>query len=207
MAHLQFSQDSTIPEFLAALASPTDPHGTLAAAAVAGAMGASVLQMVAAVPAGDADQVALVNTGTALAHIQQDLLDSVETETAVKLFAACRLPHTIKSERLERDKAIQVALRASTEVPLEVMRLCVRALQHAETVAGHSRRTASPDVLLAVALCEAAFNAARSTLEAKLPILTDASHAASLAEQVAILSQDAAAAVSASRSFVTIPPT
>jgi formiminotetrahydrofolate cyclodeaminase len=207
MANLQFSQDSTVPEFLAALASPTDPHGALAAAAVAGAMGASLLQMVAALPAGDDEEAALVSVGMALAHIQQDLLDSVETETAVKLFAACRLPHSIKSERLEREKAIQVALRASTEVPLEIMGLCVRALQHAKTVAGHSRRTTSADVTLAVALCEAAFNAARSTLEAKLPILTDASHAASLAEQVAILSQDAAAAISAARSLVTIPPT
>jgi formiminotetrahydrofolate cyclodeaminase len=207
MAHLQFSQDSTIPELLAALASPTDPHGALAAAAIAGAMGASLLQMVAALPASEANQAALVNTGTALAHIQQDLLESVETETAVKLFAACRLPHTLTSERQERETAIELALRASAEVPLEVMRLCGRALQHAETVAARSGRRTSADVLLAVALCEAAFNAARSVLEAKLAGLTDATHVASLAEQIAILSQDAVAAISAARSFLTSPPT
>jgi len=98
-------------------------------------------------------------------------------------------------------------LRASAEVPLEVMRLCVCALQHAEIVAGRSRRSTSPDVVLAVALFEAAFSATRASLEAKLPILMDAAHAASLAEQAARLSRDAAAAADAARSFVTVPPT
>jgi formiminotetrahydrofolate cyclodeaminase len=207
MAELRFSHESTIPEFLAALASPTDPHGGVAAAAVAAAMGASLLQMVSALSTDDRDQAALAKTGAALVHIQHDLLETVETETAVKLFAACRLPHAITSERVERENAIQVALRASTEVPLEVMRLCVRALQHADTVARHSRRTTSADVALAVALVEAAFNAARSAVEAKLPVLTDASHAASLAAQVAGLSENAAAGAAAARSFITVPPT
>ena len=207
MADLRFADESTIPELLAALASPDDAHGVIAAAAVAAAMGASLLQMVAALPPGDDERGALVKTGAALGALQQDLLETIETETAVKLFAACRLPHAIKSERAERERAIQVALRASTEVPLEVMRLCVSGLQHAETVAGRSRRTTSPDFVLAVALLEAAFNAARSSLEAKLPILTDAAHAASLADRVARFSEQAAAAADAAKSSATVPPT
>jgi formiminotetrahydrofolate cyclodeaminase len=206
MAELRFSHESTIPEFLAALASPDDAHGAVAAAAVAAAMGASLLQMVTALPHGDHDQAALVSTGAALVNIQQELLETVETETAVKLFAACRLPHAIRAERVERENAIQVALRASTEVSLEVMRLCVSALQQAEIVAGQSSRATSPDVALAAALFEAAVNAARSNLEAKLPVLTDAAHAMSLVEQIARLSQDAAVAADAVRSFVTVPP-
>ena len=87
------------------------------------------------------------------------------------------------------------------------MRLCGSALQRAETVASHSRRTASTDVELAVALLEAAFKAARSNLEAKLPSLTDAVQLTSLAEEVARLSHDATAAVDAAKSFVNVPPT
>lgn len=207
MADLRFSNESTIPEFLAALASPDDAHGSVAAAAVAAAMGASLVQMVAAVPGDDDDHGTMVSARAALVHIQQDLLETIETETAARLFAACRLPHTIKAERAEREHAIQIALRASTEMPLEVMRLCVLALQHAGTVAGRSRRTSFPDVTLAVALFEAAFDAARSSVEARLPILTDAAHAASLAERIAHLSQDASAAADVARSRVTLPPT
>ena len=54
---------------------------------------------------------------------------------------------------------------------------------------------------------EAAFNAARSNLEAKLPILTDAAHVTSIGEQVARLSDDAASAADVARSLVKVSPT
>jgi glutamate formiminotransferase/formiminotetrahydrofolate cyclodeaminase len=205
MAEVRFSDQSTLSEFLAALASPEDTHGVVAAAAVAAAMGTSLLQMAAASGRGD-DQVERASTAAALARIQQELLETVETETAVKLFAACKLPHALSAERVKRENAIQLALRAAMEVPLEVMRLCVGALQHADSVARYGPRAASADVTLAVALFEAALHAARANVEAKLPILTDAGHAASLGEQVARLSEDAAAAAGAARSRLTLPP-
>ena len=210
MAELRFPKDGSIPEFLAALASPEDPHGAVAAAAVAGAMGASLLQMVAVLPrtlpeAND-PETALVGATAALLRIQEEFLETIETETAVKLFAARNMPQASEAERAERDSAIQFALRAAADVPLEIMRLCGRALQYAETVAGSSPRTASTDVELAVALLETAFAAARSNLETKLPILTDAVHVTSVVEQVGSLSVGAAAAAGAARSFLKVPP-
>ena len=47
MAESRFPNEISIPEFLAALASPQGTHGAVSAAAVAGAMGVSLLQMVA----------------------------------------------------------------------------------------------------------------------------------------------------------------
>ena len=211
MAELRFPNEGSIPEFLAALASPEDPHGAVAAAAVAAAMGTSLLQMVAALPQtglqGDDDGTALVSAVAALGGMQEELLEAVETDTAVKLFTARNMPQFTSAERVKRESAIQFALRAAADVPLEVMRLCTRALQYAEAVAGRSSRRASTDVELAVALLEAAFKAARSNLEAKLPSLTDAVQLTSLAEEVARLSHDATAAVDAAKSFVNVPPT
>ena len=210
MAELRFPNEGSIPEFLAALASPEDTHGALAAAAMAGAMGASLLQMVAALPQtlprADDEPTALVRAIGALVRVQEELLETIETETAVKLFAARNMPQASKTERAERESAIQLALRAA-DVPLEIMRLCGRALQDAETVAGRSPRPASTDVELAVTLLETAFNAARSSLEVKLPILTDALHVTAIGEQLARLSHDTAAAADAARSFVKVPPT
>jgi len=211
MAESQFPNEGSIPEFLAALATPEDPHGAVAAAAVAAAMGASLLQMVAALPQtvrqGEDDETALMRAVAVLARIQEELLETVETDTAVKVFTARNMPQVTKAERLERDAAIQFALRAATDVPLEVMRLCGRALQYAESLAGHSSRRASTDVTLGVALLEAAFNAARSDLDAKLPSLTDAVHVASLAAEVARLGHAAGAAAEAARSLFSVPPT
>ena len=210
MAEMRFPNEGSIREFLAALASPEDTHGAVAAAAVAGAMGTSLLQKVAVLPptlshGGDAQ--AELMAAAALLRIQEELIETVETETAVKLFAARNMPQASKGEREKRESAIQFALRASADVPLEVMRLCGRALQRAEIVAGRSPRAASTDVELAVALLEVAFNAARSNLEAKLPFLTDAAHVTSVAEQVARLSHDAAAAAEEARRFVKVLPT
>jgi formiminotetrahydrofolate cyclodeaminase len=211
MAELRFPSDGSISEFLAALASPDDTHGALTAAAVAGAIGVSLLQKVAALPQtlprADDELTVLVSAAAALARGQEELLETIETETAVKLFAARNMPHASNAERAKRERAIQLALRAAADVPLEIMRLCERALQHARTVAGRSPRAASIDVELGVTLLDAAFNAARSTLEAKLPILTDAVHVTSIGEESARLSHHAAAAVAAARSFVRVPPT
>jgi len=211
MAQVRFPMEGSIPEFLAALASPEDAHGSLAAAAIAGAMGASLLRMVAALPQAlpnmDDDPTALVSAAAALVRLQEELLETVETETAVKLFAARSLPKASRAERAKRESAIQFALRAAVDVPLEVMCLCERALHRAKVVARHSPRAASTDVEFAVAMLEAAFNVARSNLEAKLPILTDAAHATSIGEQVARLSDDAASAADAARSLVKVSPT
>lgn len=211
MTDPRFPNEGSIPELLAALASPDNTHGALTAAAVAGAVGASLLQRVASLPqtlphADDAPTV-LVRAAAALARDQEELLETVETETAVKLFAARNMPQSSNAERAERERAIQLALQVAADVPLEIVRLCERALQHAHTVAGRSPRAASTDVELGVALLEAAFNAARSTLEAKLPILTDAVHVTSVGEEIARLSHDAAVAATAARSSVRVPPT
>ena len=185
MAELRFPNEGSIPEFLAALASSEGTHGVVSAAAVAGAMGASLLQMVATLPQtlpGDDDDPR-ASAAAALVRIQEEFLETVETETAVKLFAARNMPHSGEAERVRREDAIQLALRAAADVPLEVMRLSVHGLQHAASLAGRSPRAASADVELAVALLETACNGARSSLEAKLPSLTDAVHVTSLADR------------------------
>lgn len=209
MAELRFPNQVSIPEFLSALASPEGTHGAVSAAAVAGAMGASLLQMIAALPQtqleGDDDRT-LLSAADALVRMQTEFLETIETETAVKLFAARNMPRGSEVERARREDAIQLALRAAADVPLEIMRLCAHGLQHAAGLAGRSPRAASADVELAVALLEAAFNGARSSLEAKLPSLTDVVHVASIAAQVADLSDDAATAGDAAKSFVQVPP-
>ena len=100
-----------------------------------------------------------------LTEIQEQLLEAVETETAVKVFAARNMPQASAVERSDRHVAIQLALRAAADVPLEVMRLSSRGLKQAQVVAAHSSRAASADVHLGTALLQAAFDGARSNLE------------------------------------------
>src|SRR5687767_5814867 len=114
--------------FIAAVGSAEEAHGTVSTAAVAGGLGSSLLLMVAALPQTRSDSVAdrtkLIEAATALTDVQQQLLETLETETAVKLFTARNMPQANDAQRSERQAAIQLALRASAEVPLEIMRLC-----------------------------------------------------------------------------------
>ena len=202
--------ETSIREFLAAVASAEESHGAVSAAAVAGGIGVSLLAMVAALPKtrsdSAADRTALINAGIALTDVQEQLIETIETETAVKMFAARNMPQASDAQRADRQAAIQIALRAAADVPLEVMRLALRGLKLAETVAAHSARAASADVQLGVALLHAAFSGARANLEGKLSSLTDAPYVTSVVDELAKLSEDSTTAMRAAESFLQVPP-
>jgi formiminotetrahydrofolate cyclodeaminase len=201
-------REISIPDFLTAVASADGVHDAVSASAVAGGIGASLLLRVAAIPKTRSNSVdaSLIDVSTALSGVQEQLMEAIETETAVKIFAARNMPQTSERQRTERQAAIQLALRAAADVPLEVMRLCDSGLKLAETVARHSSRAASADVQLAVALLHAAFSSARASFEAKLSNLTDTRFIASVIDEIARLSDEASRAARAAESHLHVPP-
>ncbi len=107
MAAPQLGNDVPIREFLNALASADSTHGAVSASAVAGAMGTSLLLMVAALPTTRSDSIdertALMHAGIALGELQEQLIETIETETAVKLFAARNMPQASQAQRSKRE--------------------------------------------------------------------------------------------------------
>ena len=202
--------DISIRDLLRAVSSAEEAHSAVSVAAVSGAFGSSLIVMVAALPqtrSGSAhDRARLVEASVALTEIQEQMLETVETETAVKVFAARNLPRASAAERGERQAAIQLALRAAADVPLEVMRLCSNALKQAQLVATHSSRAASADVHLGATLIQAAFDGARSNLEGKLTSLTDTHYITSVVDEIARVSEEAAAAIRATDALLRVPP-
>ena len=132
MADSPRPSDVPIRDFMTALASADSSNGAVSAAAVAGAMGASLLLKVTALPTTRSDSLdertALLRAGAALGDVQEQLIEAVETESLVKLFAARNMPQASQTERARRQAAIQLALRAGADVPLEVIRLCALGL-------------------------------------------------------------------------------
>jgi methenyltetrahydrofolate cyclohydrolase len=209
MADPQLGSDVPIREFLTALASANATQGAVSAAAVAGAMGTSLLMMVAALPTTRSDSIdertALMGAATALGDVQEQLIETIETETVVKLFAARHMPQGSQTQRSKREAAIQLALRAAADVPLEVIRLCALGLKHAQTVAASSCRAAGSEVELAVALLRGGLTGARSNLEARLSSLTDVVYTKAVVEEIAQLSEEATTAARAAESSVKVP--
>ena len=154
----------------------------------------------------------LLKAAAGLNNVQEQLIETIETETAVKIFAARKMPQASETERTERRDAIQLALRAAADVPLEVMRLCARGLKLGHTVAVHGVRAAAADVQLGVALLQAAFSGAQTNLERKqtnlerkLSSLTDTLYITSVVDEIARLSEEATAATRAAESIVRRP--
>jgi formiminotetrahydrofolate cyclodeaminase len=210
MARSRESIESSIREFLSALSSAEAAHGAVSAAAVAGGLGTSLLLMVAALPKtrsdSSTDRTALIGASTELSGVQEQLLETIETETVVRIYAARNMPQASAAQRTEREAAIQLALRAAADVPLEVIRLCALGLQQARTVAKHCSRAAAAEVELGVALLQAGFSGARSNLEMRLSSLTDVLYTTSIVEEIARLSDESTSAATAAAASVRIPP-
>jgi len=202
--------DISLRDFIEAIGSSDEAHGAVSTAAVAGGLGSSLLLMVATLPQTRSDSVAdratLAEAAVALTGLPQQLLETIETETAVKLFAARNMPQASAVQRSERKDAIQLALRASADVPLEVMRLCAQGLELAGIVAAHGARAASADLLLGVALLQAGFDGARSSLEGKLSSFIDAAYITSIVDEIGRLTGETTASTRTAESLLKSPP-
>ena len=210
MSHVGFMNQTSLDTFLTALASAEDAHGTVSAAAYASAMGTSLLLKAAALPKTKSgtieDRTVLSESATALHAIQEQLIETIETETAVRVFAARRMPEASAVQKKEREAALQLALRAAADVPLEVMRLSAEALTHAEEVAARSCQAASRNIQLAVALLRDGFDGARINLESKLSTLTDVLYTESVINEMSRLSEEATTKARDAEALVQLPP-
>ena len=202
--------DASLRDFIETVGSAEAAHGVVSTAAVGGALGSSLLLVVAVLPQTRSDSVAdrakLVEVATALTSVQQQLIETIETETAVKLFTARSMPQASDAQRSERLAAIQLALRASAEVPLEVMRLCAQGLALATLVAADGARAASADVQLGVALLHAGFDGARTNLESKLSSFADAAYVTLVMDEIGRLTGETAASTRAAESLLKALP-
>lgn len=180
----------TVSELLAAFRSPDPTPGGGSASALAGAAGASLLAMVAGLAkpkaSGEEDLKRLAEAGsrcTALAVQLEALID--EDSAAYDLvLGAFRLPKGTDEEKAARTSAIQRALTAATDAPLQVMRRCAEALDAAPAVAELGNPNASSDVAVARALLDAGLRGARENVEINLGSLKDAGYVGTVRAEV-----------------------
>lgn len=182
--------EKSLRDLLAAFASSDPTPGGGSAAAAASAIGASLLMMVAGLPktrtGSEAEKTTLTSAGIWLTRLQAQLTDAVDADTAAydQVVAAYRQPKATPPEQASRKAAIQRALHAATDVPLNVMRLSAESLQHARAVAADAHRPAASDVGVAVALLMAGLQGARLNVETNISALSDAAYKDAVAAEV-----------------------
>ncbi len=175
--------ERTVADLLSAFRSSDPTPGGGSASALSGAVGASLLAMVAGLPkplAATAEDVERLRTAGArcAAHAQtlEALIDR-DSDAYELVMGAYRLPKSTDAEKAARSSRIQEALRAATEAPLDVMRSCSAALEQAAVVARFGNRNASSDVGVAQELLKAGLRGAGMNVEINLGAIQDGGYA------------------------------
>ena len=185
--------DLSVTGLIAAFGSPSPTPGGGSASALAGAAGAALLAMVAAMPknrTSTAEEAGLLQaTGTRCGKLSDALLDLVDRDSEAydAVVAAYRLPKASDDEKSARKAEIQAAMKRAAETPLETMRYAAEALEAAPIVARLGSANAASDVVVAIELLSAAARGARANVEINLESLDDAAYVARLREEVAEL--------------------
>jgi len=168
-----------LPELLDAFSSSAPTPGGGSAAAVSGALGASLLAMVAGLPKTKTntpeERAALDEARARLLALRATLLDLVDRDAAAYdlVVAAFKQPKGTDEEKAARKAAIQEAMRVAAEVPLETMRTCAEALAAGRAVAEHGNASAASDVGVATVTLTSAMQGAMFNVTTNLDSITD----------------------------------
>lgn len=181
--------DRTTRELIDAFASPAPTPGGGSAAALAGAVGASLLAMVAALPksraASDADRARLAEAGTRCTALKDLLTTFVDTDSDAydQVAAAYRLPKDTAEQKNARSAAIQSTLGQAIAVPLDVMRACAEAIASARAIVDLGNASARSDVGVGVELLLAGLRGARLNVAINLESMRDTAYVERVREE------------------------
>ena len=171
--------------------SPTPGGGS--AAALAGALGASLLAMVAGLPrpraATDDERRRLREAGERCAALARTLEALIERDSDAynEVVSAYRLPKDTDEDKAARVARIDAALKGAIDTPLDVMRSCAAAMADGDTVLALGNANASSDVKVGIELLRAGRRGAQLNVEINLDSLKDRAYAEQAAAEAARL--------------------
>jgi methenyltetrahydrofolate cyclohydrolase len=172
-----------LPELLDAFASNAPVPGGGSAAALAGAIGASLLIMAAGLPKtrlGTQEERTVLDAATARLKPLRDELAALidrDSDAYTSVMNAYRLPKSNDEEKAARSRAIDAAMRAATEAPLVTMRVCHKVMSDASVIAGSGAPAAASDVAVGIDLLRTAARGAALNVDTNVKDVKDADYA------------------------------
>ncbi|MCL2227190.1 MAG: cyclodeaminase/cyclohydrolase family protein [Oscillospiraceae bacterium] len=184
--------NKTCSEYVEVLASKESVPGGGSASALAGAIGMALGTMVGSLTVGKkkyADVEAEIKDIMAKAgDIQKELLHLVDLD-AVN-FEPLSKVYGIPKDDPNRVSIMEEALRTACSVPMDIMRVCARAIELQKTFADKGSVLAISDAGVGVVVCKAALQGASLNVFINSQAMTDKKYASSLeAEADALLNK------------------
>jgi len=187
----------SLEEFLSALASEAPTPGGGTAAAVAGAMGASLAEMVAALTLSKekyaASHAAVRPVAAAAAEAREEFLDLAREDSDAydRVLAARRLSKETEEQKAERARQLAAANRRAAEIPMRTARVAAGLLSALPELAQSGNPNAVSDVGTAALLLEAAIEGALLNVSINLPGSGDPAFAAEMQRETVNLQEEA----------------
>lgn len=188
----------TLSQFSQELASSSAAPGGGSAAALAGALGASLVAMVGRLTVGrknyadvNAEFQAMIPRADAL---QAELMDLIQqdSDAYTLVMNAYQLPKSNEAEQAARAETIQSALQTAADIPLRVADVCAEVLQLGVIAAAKGNKNAASDAGAGACLAEAGLQAALLNVEINLGLIQDPEYKARTYAQLGPLKQAAA---------------
>jgi formiminotetrahydrofolate cyclodeaminase len=171
-----------VEDLLDAFASSDPVPGGGSASALAGAMGVSLLMMVAGLPktrTGTPEEAAdLSEASSRLRPLRDTLTSLIDKDSAAyeAVLAAYRLPKGTDAEKSARHAAVETAMRGATEVPLDTMRACQQALRGALVIVKNGNTNAATDTGVGIQLLLASLRGAGMNVDVNTGSISDAAY-------------------------------
>src|SRR3984893_11708803 len=179
--------------FLDAVAAPTPTPGGGSVAAFAGALAASLGQMVAGLSRKKKSQMAVVDKlSEALDYMRQaadELAKAIDrdADSYDDVMLALKLPQSDAAEIKWREEAIQIATRAASEVPLEVADRTVTLFERLGQLATIAAASMKSDLEVARLMAAAGAKGALANVEINLDGIRDTAYVKSMRERISAL--------------------
>jgi formiminotetrahydrofolate cyclodeaminase len=183
----------SLEQFLAALASDAPTPGGGTAAAVAGAMGAALAEMVAQLTlskekyASAHESVRPIAEAGQLARAEFLSLARQDSEAYDQVVAARRMPKDTEAEKSARQRQIAVASRNATEVPMRTAQAAIRLLAALPELAEKGNPNAVSDVGAGALLLDACVEGALLNVGINLSGIEDATFVAEMQRETSVL--------------------
>jgi glutamate formiminotransferase / formiminotetrahydrofolate cyclodeaminase len=177
--------------FLDAVAEPTATPGGGSVSAFAGALAASLAQMVAGLSRKKKSQAAYLDQLSAAVSEMHaaagELSAAIDRDAASydAVLAAFKLPKENADEQRLRDDAIQKATRGAAEVPLSVARKCAEIFERLGQLEAASSASMLSDLRVARLMAAAGARGALANVAINLDSITEASFVAAMRKQSA----------------------
>ncbi|MBN1400764.1 MAG: cyclodeaminase/cyclohydrolase family protein [Anaerolineae bacterium] len=189
--------EKRVSEFLDELASKEPVPGGGSGAALGASLAAALVSMVCNLTIGkkgyeevSEELAGLLERSEALRRQAADLLQA-DTEVYSQVMAAYRLPRKTDEQKLARQEAMQSALKAAAEVPLQLAECCAEIVCAALPVAEMGNPWAVSDAGVGALLAEACLRAALLNVYVNLSSIQDEAYAQAVRGRIAAITADA----------------